>query len=157
MPLLCPSCCRRWTTARSCYGQMEPYQSIYLWTNHRCCPLHYLLHEIDSLEVSSDCWLPDNMIQAVMPAIPRASELGVRYTYVPLFGRCRLESFVPGSAADLHLARFHALGKFLLAITGTVLNVLSPVLQLNFTLLDSTHLASSYLPLMEPPLALSKM
>jgi hypothetical protein len=48
-------------------------------SDHRC----KLLRELDSLEVSSDRWLPDNMMQAVMPAVHLTSELGIRYKYVP--------------------------------------------------------------------------
>jgi hypothetical protein len=43
-----------------------------------------ILRELDTLEVSSDCWLPGNMLQAVMPAVPLATQLGITYSYVPL-------------------------------------------------------------------------
>jgi hypothetical protein len=87
-----------------------------------------LLRELNSLEVSSNCWLPDNMMQAVMTDVPLATALGIRYSYVPLFGRCRLESFgVPGSAAELHLTRFRPLGKIILAINGSAVRTVEDV------------------------------
>jgi hypothetical protein len=74
-----------------------------------------ILRELDYLEVSSDRWLPANMIEAVMPAVPLATQLGIRatYSYVPLFGRCRIEGFAPGSAAELHLSHFPSDGQHL--------------------------------------------
>ena len=78
-----------------------------------------VLCKLDSLEISSDRWLPGNMSQAVMPAVPLATKLGITYSYQPLSGRCRLDALAPGSPAALHLSRFHPLGKFILAITGT--------------------------------------
>jgi hypothetical protein len=62
-----------------------------------------------------------------MPAVPLASQLRITYSYVPLFGRCRIESFLPGSAAELHLTKFRPLGKFLLAIYGTAVRTIEDV------------------------------
>jgi hypothetical protein len=59
------------------------------------------------------------MVQAVLPSVPLATQLCINYSYVPIFGRCRIESLVPGSAAANRLTRFHPVGKFILAINGT--------------------------------------
>jgi hypothetical protein len=67
------------------------------------------------------------MMQSVMPAVPLSSQLGITYSSVPLFGRCRIESFLPGSAAELHLTRFRPIGKFLLAIKGTAVRTVEDV------------------------------
>jgi hypothetical protein len=77
-------------------------------TGHRAA----ILHKLDSLEVSSDRWLPANMIQAVMPDVPLATQLGIMYSYVPLFGRCRIEGCALGgqlrsiSVASIRSANF---------------------------------------------------
>jgi hypothetical protein len=92
-------------------------------TGHRAA----ILRELDTLEVSSDRWLPGNMLQAVMPAVPLATQLGITYSYVPLFGRCRIENLVPGSPAALHLTRFRPIGKFLLALNGTSVRTVAEV------------------------------
>ena len=42
-------------------------------TGHRAA----VLRELDALEVTSDRWLPDNMLQAVMPAVPLTTQLGI--------------------------------------------------------------------------------
>jgi hypothetical protein len=87
-----------------------------------------LLRELDTLEISSDRWLPcGNMSQAVMPSVPLATELGIRYKYIPLFGRCRIEGFESASAASIHLPRFRPIGKFLLAINGTPVRTIKDV------------------------------
>jgi hypothetical protein len=86
-----------------------------------------ILSELDSLEVSSARWLPENMIQAVMAAVPLATQLGNSYSYIPLFGRCRIAGLAPGSAAELHLSCFHPIGKFLLAINGTSVQTVEEV------------------------------
>ena len=92
-------------------------------TGHRAA----VLRELDTLKVTSDRWLPDNMLQAVMPVVPLATQLGTIYSYVPLFGRCRIQALHPGSPAALHLTRFRPIGKFLLAINGTSVRTVDKV------------------------------
>ena len=68
------------------------------------------------------------MLQAVMPAVPLATQLGITYSYVPLFGRCRLIALQPDSPpAALHLTRFRPIGKFLLTITSTSVRTVDEV------------------------------
>ena len=67
------------------------------------------------------------MLQAVMPGVPLATQLGITYSYVPLFGRCRLKALQPSSPAALHLTRFRPIGKFLLASNGTSVRTVDEV------------------------------
>jgi hypothetical protein len=86
-----------------------------------------ILRELDTLDVSSDRWLPGNMLQALMPAVPLATQLGITYSYVPLFDCCRLEALLPGSPAALHLTHFHPVGKLRLTINGTGIHTVEDV------------------------------
>jgi hypothetical protein len=93
-------------------------------TGHRTA----LLRELDTLQVSSDRWLPaKNMLQAIMPAVPLATQLGLVCSYVPLFGRYPLKSLSPGSPAALHLTRFRPIGKFILTVNGTSVRTVEEV------------------------------
>jgi hypothetical protein len=86
-----------------------------------------ILRELDTLEVSSDQWLPNNMSQAIMPSVPLATQLGICYKYLPLFGRCHVKGFEPESPAAIHLTRYHPIGKFILTINGTPVRTVEDV------------------------------
>jgi hypothetical protein len=79
------------------------------------------------------------MVQAVMPAVPLATQLGISYSYMPLFGRCRIEALVAGSPAALHLSRFHPVGKFIPAINGTSVRTVEDAVGCFRFHLDRTH------------------
>ena len=86
-----------------------------------------VLCDLHTLEVTSDPWLPDNMLQAVMPNVPLGTQLGITYFYMPLFGCCQIEALHPGSPAVLHLTRFRPIGKALLLINETSVHTVKEV------------------------------
>lgn len=79
------------------------------------------------------------MLQAVMPAVPLAPQLGIGYSYIPLFGRCRIAGLTPGSATELHISHFHPIGKFLLAVNGTSVRAVEEVASCFHFHLDRTQ------------------
>jgi hypothetical protein len=94
-------------------------------TGHRAT----IIRELEPLEVTSDCWLPNNMVQLTIPATPLTDRIGIVYWYVPLFGRCRVENLVPDSLAALYLTRYHPKGQFILEINGSPVRTVDEVAQ----------------------------